>query len=100
MNGLGPEGGPAIWVVRRQPLPEEVFFGQRLVDVLRAFGAEGGGFDVEFFDSVAGGHDAAPVGAVAEAVGVAQFVDGFLDEAVEEDVTAVGEAVEAVVETL
>src|ERR1039457_874033 len=63
-------------------------------DRFLASAAELGAFDVETLDGVAGGHDAAPVGAVPEAEGVAEFVGRFFEEAIAQQVRARRHAVE------
>ena len=47
----------------------------------RAGGAKLGAFQVDAFDAVGGAHDAGVIGAMAQAVGVAQFVEGFFQQA-------------------
>lgn len=59
-----------------------------------AGGAEIGVLEIEFFDGVGGDHDAAPIVAVAESLGVAEFVEGLLDEAEVEGGVVGWEAVE------
>ncbi len=62
--------------------------------------AEHGFAEVDPFDSVAGGHGAAVVLAVAEIEGVAEFVDGFFQEALAEQGVVAVEAVELLVEAV
>src|SRR4051794_26656846 len=72
----------------------------RELDELSTLSAEVKAFDVQLIDGVAGRHHAAPVVTVPEPKRVAEFVNGFLCQALAQQLLPGRETVEALVETL
>ena len=67
---------------------------------LRAGGAKLGAFQVDAFDAVGGAHHAGVIRAMAQAVGVAQFVEGFFQQAFVEEFGIGGQAIELLAQAM
>ena len=67
---------------------------------MRTGGAELGAFQVDAFDGVGGAHHAGIIRAVAQAVGVAQFMEGFLQQAFAKDLRIGRKAIELLAQAM